>query len=329
MLERQVRSQSVGPLLAVVRSRGGDATALRERFNLSEKVETDTDLELPVSVLRGLFDAAAVLVGDPNVGMHAALAVPKGRYGLVEYAAFSAPTLWHGLECLARFSALISRASVYQLTRTRTGVQISHVVRGSSDGLGRQVNEFTVTSFVQMSRAAVRAPIAPRRVWFAHPAPPQLDEHRAVFGTEELLFNADTSGVDFDAALADAPMPSADPYLLGLVEKQAAIELANQPSDETLTSRAHVVIREKVRTGAPTVGAVASALRMSPRTHLFLRREEQRDVELAEAVGAAPRPGPVTARGQARRAVPPGLGLHQPPVAGALGAAVGSNGLFF
>jgi AraC-like DNA-binding protein len=262
----QVRSQSVGPLLALVRQRGGDPVALSARFGLDESAEAENDVAITVPALKGLFDAAAEAIGDADLGLHAALSLQRGRYGLVEYATFSAPTLWQGMERLVRFSALINRAAKYELTRAKSVVRVTHRVPGFADGLGRQANEFGMLSLLQMARAAVHQRFAPLRVWFSHRAPASLSELHAHFGTSAIDFGADSSGLELEAALTDAPIPTADAYLLGLVDKYATLELASLPADESLAARARLVIRAQVEAGAPKVTAVAAELRMSART---------------------------------------------------------------
>lgn len=261
-----IRSQSVAPLLALVKSKGGDAAGLVKRFSLPVDAATSVDVELGVGVLNALFEQAAVEIGDPFVGVHTALSLQRGRYGLVEYGTFSAPSLRHALERLVRFSALVNRASKLELEWSAGLGAIRQRIPGHPDGLGRQANEFNMTALLQMGRAALVKRWAPLRVWFPHRAPPSVGLLEETFGTNHISFQADSCGMELDAALLDMPLPSSDPYLLALMDKYAQQEIAKLPTGEGLLPRVQKAVREMMRGGAPRLQDVARTLHMSPRT---------------------------------------------------------------
>ena len=67
-----MRSQLVGPMLALVREAGGDAAALRKRFDLPRSAETEAELVLPLEQLHAFFDAAEQESRDRFIGVHVA-----------------------------------------------------------------------------------------------------------------------------------------------------------------------------------------------------------------------------------------------------------------
>ena len=88
-----MRSQLVGPLLALIERRGGDVAALLRRFDLPPTAATDAEIRVPLDALRTILDAAADAAGDPDLGIHLGQQLPRGAYGVLEYSCRSAPTV--------------------------------------------------------------------------------------------------------------------------------------------------------------------------------------------------------------------------------------------
>jgi AraC-like DNA-binding protein len=261
-----IRSQAVGPILSMVEARGGDVGAMMQRFELEPAARTEAQCELPIARLRALFAEAAALTGDDSFGLHTALALPRGRYGLVEYGAMSAPTLGDAVRRLGRLSALVNPASRYTLDEGPASWRFSQRFPGLPGGLGRHGNEFNVVAIVQMGRAILREAWAPRSAWFSSAPPADTAPIERTLGTTELLFDRDSNGIEIPLSLVERPIPTADAALLALMDHYAALELEAIPRGDTLIERVSLAVRGAMQGGAPRLEDIARSLKMGPRT---------------------------------------------------------------
>ena len=276
-----VRSQSVAPLLAYVRKSSHDPADLIQRFELPPEAESDLDFALSIDTLSGLFDAASALLNEPALGVKVALTLQRGRYGLLEYATFNAPTLKVALELLVQYSILINRAVQYELTPTPGGAHIHQRIPGRPDGLGQHSNEFNLVAMLQMGRAILNRLWAPDEVWFAHPAPSSLAVLEGVLGTKNLRFGAGSNGFAVSRALLEAQVSAADATLLELLKRYADAEVAKLPRDDSFGGRVQSELERLWRPGkAPGLEDLATTLKMSPRTLQRRLKGESLDFQL-------------------------------------------------
>ncbi len=280
-----IRSQAVGPLLTMVKSRGADVRALMERFELEPGALTAVQVELTVTRLRELFEAAAELTGDPSFGANTALALPRGRYGLVEYGTLSAPTLGNAVQRLVRLSALVNPAARYTLETGTKSWRLTQRFGASTDGLGRHGNEFNVVAILQMGRAVLREAWAPTSAWFSNAKPTDTTALERIVGTSKLHFGRDGNGLEISRTLLERAVPTADPSLLALMDRYAALELEALPRGDGLLERVSVAIRNTMQAGTPRLADVARGQKMSPRTlQRRLEAEGQTFAGVVEAV---------------------------------------------
>lgn len=261
-----IRSQAVAPILLTVKAKGHDVAALLERFDLPESALSSLHSELELDTLRALFVAAAELLGDSAFGVNLALALPKGRYGLVEYGTASAPTLGDAMRRLVRLSALVNPAARYELTEGRTSWSLTQRYPPFADGLGRHGNEFNVVAIVQMGRGVLRERWAPRSAWFSNARPADTSALEAVLGGCPMRFDADGNGIELPLELVQRVVPTADPALLALLDRYAEQELAALPKGNDVLERTAHAVRDCLHAGPPRVEEVAKKLKLSPRT---------------------------------------------------------------
>lgn len=276
-----LRSQSLRPLFALLRTKDIDPSPLRQRFGLPDAAEADPDFELPVDRLEALLHEAAQLSGDASIGVHLALNLQRGAYGLIEYMALNAPSFQRSVELLAGFSRLINPLVRYDFARDGHEGRLSQRTAGRRHGLGRHLNEFNLVALLQMGRSILRTRWVPTRVWFAHPTPKaELAELKQAFGTSRFTFDAATNGFAMSTKLLDRPVPHADPKLLELLLRSASAELASLPAEEAVVARTRAALLSSMREGRPPrVSGIAKALHMSARTLHRRLMDEQTDFQ--------------------------------------------------
>lgn len=280
-----MRSQLIGPALALVAERGGDVTALIRRFGLPPSVADDPEVVLPLATMRALLDAAAGEARTASLGLQLAAALPRGAYGVVEYTSRSAPTIREALVRIVRYIKLLNELVQIELEE-RDGMGIvEQWIPGEPSCVGRHGNEFFVAMLLLRARALAGAPCVPDRVWLAHAEPPDTAELHRVLGTPHLRFDAGRNGIALPSAVLDLPLVSSDPALLSLLERQAEQDIGGQSSASRLVALVRRRIRDTLGETPPSLPAIAASLKMSPRTlQRHLGQEGTRFAELVEEI---------------------------------------------
>lgn len=262
----RMRSQLVAPALALVRERGGDTAALLRRFGLPAAADREPEVVLPLAALDELLEAAAGAAGVPCLGLELAERLPRGVYGVVEYACRTAPTVREALARLVRYMRLLNELVEVTLEERDGGGIVEQRIAGQPRCVGRHANEFFVAMLLAGARLLTGAPCVPTRAWLAHPRPADVARLVAVLGTEAVAFDAGANGVALPAAVLDLPLATHDPALLRLLDRQAEQALPPDASRAPLVALVRRRIRETIVEGPPAVEAVAAGLHMSART---------------------------------------------------------------
>lgn len=108
-LRQKTFSSALVPfVLSLVRMNGKDATRLEKKYLRAKAADGSALPEISLADLNALLEDAAKELEDPLFGLHAALAMPRGSYGLLEFALRAAPTGKRAMEQLAEYGALIN-----------------------------------------------------------------------------------------------------------------------------------------------------------------------------------------------------------------------------
>lgn len=281
MTPRTIHSPFAALLLRRLEEQGHDVAALAQRFRLRARAGVVPALELAPRALHALSELAAERLGDPDLGLHLACARPPGVFGVLELIARYSPTLRDALERLQRHSALVNPNASFTLERHDEGATFSHRIHGQPLAIGRHGNEFFLTTVVLLSREIAGSDWAPRRVWFAHPAPPKRGALEAFFRAP-LTFSAGENGIVFDARALDAPGRRADPELMPILDHYAQAAEPPRPAGLDFLERVREETLAALAGGAPRLQQIARRLLMSPRT--LQRRLRERDTSFARLV---------------------------------------------
>jgi AraC-like DNA-binding protein len=260
-----MRSQLVGPVLAQLRAAGADVAGLVRRFGL-EGAEAAPEVVLPLVELHAFLDAAAEAARDPFLGLHVAARLPRGAYGVLEFACRTAPTIRAALARIVRYIGLLNELVTVSFEEHEGVGVVEQRIPGEPRCVGRHGNELFVATVLMGARALSGQACVPERVWFAHDAPADTSELVQTMGTRQVRFGAGRNGIEWAAAVLDLPLATSDPPLLSILDKQAEQALAREPV-RTLGG----LVRRRVREGfeaaqAPSLASVATGLHMSART---------------------------------------------------------------
>ncbi|WP_394843255.1 AraC family transcriptional regulator [Pendulispora brunnea] len=265
-----IRSQFLVLLFDWLARNGAAETADAIRHELELPQEGGTlvkELTVPLSSYRTASELAATRTRDAFIGLHVARDLPRGSFGIVEFAARSAPDVEEGFNRAVRYLRLLSETIRLELRKFGGEVALVHRIPGEPLCVGRQGNEFTLGLFHAFLRELTQSDAQAKRVEFAHPAPDDVGELERFFGTTQLLFGAGRNMIVWSDSILSLPLVSHDQGLLPWLDEYARTLL---PPDSALDQRIpglHEQIRQclQVQT-VPTLVEVARRLRLSTRT---------------------------------------------------------------
>src|SRR5258708_39743331 len=101
---------------------------LKAATGFDPAIAADPDARISLERETELWDEAARLSGDDCFGLHAAQLLRPGAFGVVDYAARTAPTLRAALQRLARYNPLRHRARGFPPVAPRARLRREHAV---------------------------------------------------------------------------------------------------------------------------------------------------------------------------------------------------------
>lgn len=254
------------PRLVVQRleAAGHDARALCGRFDLPWDALGEPTLVAPLDALEGFYDAAAIALGEPDLGVGLVADVPRGAYGLFEFGVRASSTLRDALDRLGRTMALFNRVARLEWSVAHRSARVEMTVPGRAAALGRHANEFFLTLLVASARGLIERDFVVTRVWFAHAPPRSRAALHRMLACEAIEFGASTNGFEFDAAWLDAPLLEADAALRHAIDAHArTLVVATEPA---LVFELRRTLRSLERLDDAALRPVARRLGHSPRS---------------------------------------------------------------
>jgi len=227
---------------------------------------------VPLSRVRAFVDEASRRKRDPILGLHLCAAVPEGTYEAAELLVRTAPTVGAGLAALAHHGSLVNPIGQFRYEETDTHAELHYVVAGQGDGLGVQMNEYTVSYVLRGIRLIVAGEVPVASVWFAHLRTEYRELVEAYFGCP-VRFGAATSGFALALEVAKQPVGSRDRVVFEYLTKQAEksrSELAPAPFSISVAR----AITGEIGFAKATLSTVAKHLGVTERTAQRRLRDE-------------------------------------------------------
>ncbi|MGV3622151.1 MAG: helix-turn-helix domain-containing protein [Archangium sp.] len=265
---RRFTSALVPYVLTFVRMSGRDPSSLEKKY-----LRGTSTPEVSLHELGGILGDAAKLLGDDLFGLHAAMGMSRGGYGLLEFGLRSAPTGRVAMEQLATFGALINPLVRWSLEVDGDDVSLHHRAP-QKGGVGKQGNTFTVVRILQIAREMMGDDVKPIRAWFAHSERSCPAELQKFLGTANIDFGRASNGITFSAKTLERVPAGADVALNQALELHGRAVLERCGAElEDAWSRARGAVLELLPRGDVTLTRVAKKLHVTPRT-LQRRLEE-------------------------------------------------------
>jgi AraC-like DNA-binding protein len=269
---------------AIVRRAGAlglDVGALVLRFDLPAEAATLDEVTVAADLPEELLHAVARAGAGPGIAPAVAAELVARRLKLAEVAVRATGNVGAALRALARWVPLVHEGleAEFEDGTARWVLRTPRRPRG----VGAHVHELALAWALHHVRAGA-GPIAAERVWFAHARPPELGPVHDFFGTTDVLFGCDDSGLAVARAELDRPMRLADVHSADVLAALVDAELAARPQGSSLAERVAALVAASLP-GCTDVEEVARAMHMSART--LQRRLEQEQTRFGEVLDGA------------------------------------------
>ncbi len=215
-------------------------------------------------VIQRAWEELPKITGDACFGLRAAEMLASAPFDIVDYVAAQAPNMRGAIACLVRYQRLLHE-DVELHVATEQGETRIHQRLRSVPRTPRHLAEFIVGVWVLRGRVLSGKTIPPRRVFFQHAPPENLDTHRRIFGAP-FEFLHPYNGVTFSSDYLDLRVQNSDPALGALLERHADELLARLPHVDDIKSRLSAYLLRKTAGESPTMDEAAKTLGMSGRT---------------------------------------------------------------
>ena len=221
----------------------------------------------PVDHIARLWRAALQATQDAGFGLKVGASVGPASFNVVSYLLQSAPTLREALALVQRYQSLISDGGRFQTIAGESASWVVYHPRQGTLAFSPHQVEAVLAAVVVFSRWLSRqgAALVPLAVQFNQPRIGPLAGYRAVFGCP-VRFEQAFSGLLWDNALLDAPLPQADAQLAQAHHRLAAQRMAALNEDGALVQALRAWMASALHGRAPTRAEAAQALGLGERT---------------------------------------------------------------
>jgi AraC-like DNA-binding protein len=257
-----IRSGALCGLERVLSARGVRLSALCERLDMDPSALRDSESRMPVQRFIELLELAATQVNDDALGLHLCSNQPLSILGTIAEIYLQAPDYFTAIESGIKSMSLHQEGASLELTIDGDYAICAYVVRSPHLIACRQDTELSVARMLRFGRAIARRPdFVPTAVYFEHPSPRHVSEHRRVFGAP-VYFAQHCSGLVFRKELLYQPMRNG----VAPMRRRMAAPPARREVAPNLSSELRRHLMRSIRHGRASIKDSASALGCQVRT---------------------------------------------------------------
>ena len=238
------------------------AADLLSGVGLSERVLEDPLERVPVATMCALLDRARTLTGEPGLGYYLGLQTRATLYGYLGFASLSAATVGDALKIVLEFAPVFSTVLAMSLRVENRLASLSFEERADLGSVRDIVLISTIVGLRELGRASTGRDTG-GSADYAFPEP----DYQARFAHVALYsrFDQPVNRIQFDAAVMDFPVLTADPIAVRLARMQCERELDDLGFGSRLADRVRRLVADK-DDDFGSLERMAAHLGMSPRT---------------------------------------------------------------
>jgi AraC-like DNA-binding protein len=261
----QVTSLFVRKVVGVVEKGIDKDTLLR---SLGIEPETPVDPSQMVSAADYYAFLERIAIAENNgttLPLRAGAAMRCDDYGAFGLAWKSATNLRGSYERAERYAHVLSSVSTYEVEMVDQGA-FMYLHRAGQRCLGMRLsNEATIASIFSISQQVSTQPFKPLAVYFKHPAPKCIKDHKVYFGCP-VHFDADKDALLVSHESLQTPNHLGDESISTFFDTHLEDQLSKLMAPNSLEHRIRIHVSRTLSEGVPTISDVAQQFGMSGRT---------------------------------------------------------------
>jgi AraC-like DNA-binding protein len=254
------------PLLILQRAEelGLDRAQLMSAAGIEEGSLRDPDSRVPVRRIFLLWRACLERCSDPTVGLRMGSGTALRDVGLVGYAMANRRTLRGALECLSRYSRILTEVFQCSLRGEEDRVPVLLDGHPLLDALRAPVDS-RLSLVLRAARELVGEDLAPVETRFPYAEPAETSGHRRLFRSD-LSFGRPSAALVFRRGDLERPVRTADETLGGYLIELAEGILASMSEERSFAQRVERALWTDLSAGRPGLARTARRLGISVRT---------------------------------------------------------------
>lgn len=251
-------------LLALVKSRGVDTTALLQQAGIAQNVVEQTDANISWQQFYHLLQLCCSLSKEPALGLYLGSQLTIATHGLLGLAAISSSDVQQALQLICRYistrSPLISLSLQQHRQQARLVLSELHPLAG----LSAFVTETVMVALHNVLQVISDGQYQLRQVQFAFATPGYCALYEAFFPCP-VRFGQPEHAIIFDSKYLTLKPPLSDTQVQQQLTAQCEQELSRQQQRQSLSGRIQLLLgRTKGR--MPDIAQVAAEFALSERT---------------------------------------------------------------
>jgi len=264
-------------LIDLATQRGADTTALLDGTGLSIGGLAKFGARVDEEDFAHIVENAYRLIKDPALGLHLGSRLNLSAHATVGQAFMTCETLGQVMHFFLKYYHIL--AAALELDYQQHDGRCWLIPNSPYPILGLEFShEMLFSAVVNTMQFLVNQPHLQFRLELPYPAPGYVEEYYDIFGNE-VHFNCTQARISFAEEWLDTTLPSSNPALLALYERECQRLLADLEEQDSLSEQTRQLLR-KLEGHYPQMPQVADMLNFSPRT--YRRRLEEEAVSFQQ-----------------------------------------------
>lgn len=245
--------------------RGVNPGPVFETCELDYKCNEEYDHPLPVEQVANLFELAAEVTGNPNMGLSMGQDFHYESSSLLIVAMLAAPSVGDGLHFLNTYDRYIDSGIKTCFYPTRVPAEFSADLLHEAGGGMRQLNDYLMSFLVKTLATATRQPVPLLEVTFKHSKVAELDAVRDYFRCQ-VTFESVSNSLRFHPKYLGQAFLTSNKLLFRILSNAMdAYFSVGESGNEFVTSVCRQIMLEQSLINADSK-TIAARLHISPRT---------------------------------------------------------------
>lgn len=262
--ERTVSATWVRGVLHAFAEHGLDVDAVCREAGIDRATIERDGVACASARLSQLWEAAVERSGNPALGLLASTPAHPASFDVVGYAIMSSATLLDGLGRLQRYLRLVADDHVIEVKPEGPEYRLTVEIGGGGRPVPRARYDSVFMTLLAFSRWMLGRELHFSRMAFSQGAPADARPYARTFRCP-VRFGAPTNCVLFARADALAPLPTANPVLMAMLDQTASQRLRDLDNG-AVEQRVADLVRRALPDGEPGRADIAALLHISERT---------------------------------------------------------------